>query len=67
MDLRSPASRLRLVGTALLVAVTLAACNRSADQVPEVQGKKPIAAEAAKPAKAEGFALASARAEQHDG
>jgi uncharacterized protein YfaS (alpha-2-macroglobulin family) len=67
MDLRSPASRLRLVGTALLVAASLAACNRPADQVPEVQGRKPIAAEAAKPAKVEGFALASARAEQHDG
>jgi uncharacterized protein YfaS (alpha-2-macroglobulin family) len=69
MDLRSPASPLRLVGLTLLVTLVLglAACNRPSDKPPEVQGKKPVAAEPAKPAKVEGFALASARAEQHDG
>jgi uncharacterized protein YfaS (alpha-2-macroglobulin family) len=70
MELHSTASRLRLVGLTLLVAAiaTLAACNRPSDKPPEVQGsKKPIAAESAKANKIEGFALASARAEQHDG
>ena len=70
MELHSPVSRLRLAGLALLVGAVaaLASCNRPTDKPPEVQGgKKPVAAEPAKTAKVEGFALASARAEQHDG
>ena len=70
MELHSPASRLRLAGLTLFVAAVaaLAGCNRPSDKPPEVQGgKKPVAAEPAKTAKVEGFALASARAEQHDG
>src|SRR4051812_27144468 len=70
MDSRTPVSRLRHVGAlALVCALLVAGCNRPADKVPEVQGKKPVAAEAPPP-KAEqpkGFALASANAEQYDG
>lgn len=71
MDSRTPVSRLRHAGALALVCALLVAagCNRPADRVPEVQGKKPVAAEAP-PAKAEqpkGFALASANAEQYEG
>ncbi len=71
MDSRTPVSRLRHAGALALVCALLvaAACNRPADRVPEVQGKKPVAAEAPPP-KAEqpkGFALASANAEQYEG
>jgi len=69
MEMRSTAPRPRLAAWVLLAGalVSLAACKRPTEQVPEVQGRKPVAAEAATPAPAEGFALASARAEQHDG
>ncbi len=69
MDLRSPAARLRHAGTILLVLVslTLLACNRPHEQLPQVQGKTPIAAEAAKREKPQGFALASAHPEQYQG
>jgi uncharacterized protein YfaS (alpha-2-macroglobulin family) len=71
MDLRTPVSVRRHVGAVWLVFAALVAggCNRSADHVPNVQGKKPVAAEATplKPSKPEGFALASANAEPHDG
>ncbi|HKE47394.1 MAG TPA: alpha-2-macroglobulin, partial [Rhodanobacteraceae bacterium] len=72
MDLRARASCLRQGRVVLLVSFFLlvAACNRpSGERVPEVQGKKPVAAEQAppKPAKPEGFALASAHAEQYEG
>jgi uncharacterized protein YfaS (alpha-2-macroglobulin family) len=71
MDLRTPVSDWRHVGAAWLVfaALVAAGCNRPADHVPDVQGKKPVAAEAAppKPATPEGFALASANAEPHEG
>ena len=69
MDMRSTASRRRLAGWILFAAAiaSLAACNRPAERVPEVQGRKPVAAETAKATRIEGFALASARAEQHDG
>ena len=72
MDLRSPVSRTRHVGAVCLALAFLliAACNRPADHVPEVQGQKPVAAEPApaKPAEIpQGFALASAHAEQYEG
>ena len=51
MDLRTPVSRMRHVGAFWLVCVLLFAggCNRPADRVPDVQGKKPVAAEPAPP------------------
>ncbi|HVT33631.1 MAG TPA: alpha-2-macroglobulin, partial [Rhodanobacteraceae bacterium] len=71
MDLRTPVSVRRHVGAVWLVFAALVAggCNRPADHVPDVQGKKPVAAEAASPKQAapKGFALASANAEPHDG
>ena len=69
MEMRSTAARPRLAGWIVLAAlfVALAGCSRSGDEVPAVQGKPPVAAEAATPAKATGFSLASSRAEQHDG
>jgi len=69
MDLRSPATRLRQAGMALLVLASLAllACNRPHDKVPEVQGKAAVAAEAAKKEAPQGFALASAHPEQYQG
>ena len=71
MDLRTPVSRLRHVGAVLLALILLAVagCNRPADKVPEVQGKKPVAAEPAQPKeeKPQGFALASTSAEQYQG
>ena len=70
MDLRSPVSLRRHVGAACLVfALLLSACNRPADHIPEVQGKKPVAAEPALPKtdQPQGFALASANAEQYQG
>lgn len=70
MDSRTPVSHLRHAGAlALVCALLVAGCNRPADKVPEVQGKKPIVAEAPPP-KAEqpqGFALASANAEPYEG
>ena len=73
MDSRTPVARLRHAGVVFVVlaALCVAACNKPADKVPEVQGKKPVAA-AAPPPKAEaeqpkGFALASANAEQYEG
>jgi uncharacterized protein YfaS (alpha-2-macroglobulin family) len=70
MDLRTPVSVLRHVGAFSLVCmfVLLGACKPQSESVPEVQGKKPIAAEA--PTKVEtpqGFALASTRAEPYQG
>src|SRR5579862_3515210 len=71
MDLRTPVSRLRHVGAVALVFFMLvcAACHRQPAGVPEVQGKKPVAAEPAPPKgeKPQGFALASARAEPYQG
>ena len=67
MELRSPSALLRLL-PCLLFALALAACKPSGDKLPYVQGgKKPVAATPAADKKIEGFALASARAEQHDG
>jgi hypothetical protein len=65
MDLRTPVSRSRHVGALVLVFLSLVigACNRPPQSVPEVQGKKPVSAEAPpKAEKPEGFALASGRA-----
>jgi uncharacterized protein YfaS (alpha-2-macroglobulin family) len=71
MELRSPVSRSRHVGVALLilVAVLLGGCNRGREGVPDVQGKKPVAAAqpAAKTEKPQGFALVSAHPEQYQG
>jgi alpha-2-macroglobulin len=72
MDLRTPVSRERHVGAAWLVGLALlltVGCNRPAEHVPQVQGKKPVAAEAAPPKeeKPAGFGLASATAEQYSG
>ncbi len=71
MDSRTPVSRLRHAGAlALICALLLAvACNKPADKVPEVQGKKPVAVEAPPPKveQPKGFALASANAEQYEG
>ncbi|MEP7044612.1 MAG: alpha-2-macroglobulin, partial [Dokdonella sp.] len=70
MDLRSPVSRLRHVGVAVfvLLSLSLSACNRQREGVPDVQGKKAVAAEPAKKAEpAQGFALASAHPEQYQG
>ncbi len=71
MDSRTPVSRLRHAGAlALVCALLLAvACNKPADKVPEVQGKKPVAVEAPPPKveQPKGFALASANAEQYEG
>ncbi|HEY6984689.1 MAG TPA: MG2 domain-containing protein, partial [Rhodanobacteraceae bacterium] len=72
MELRSPTPCLRRGGVALLVSFLLlvAGCNRSAtEHVPEVQGKKPVAAEQAPPKKEQpaGFALVSANAEPYEG
>ncbi len=72
MHSRTPVSVLRHAGALALVCSLLivAACNRPADKLPDVQGKKPVAAAAAPPPKAEqpqGFALASAHAEQYQG
>ena len=71
MDLRTPVSRMRHVGALWLACalLLLIGCNRPANPVPEVQGKKPVAAEKAPPKeeKPTGFALASATAEQDTG
>jgi uncharacterized protein YfaS (alpha-2-macroglobulin family) len=72
MDLRTPVSRRWHAGAVLLVltALSVAGCNRPPSSVPEVQGKKPIAAQAPPSAEVEkpkGFALASARAEPYQG
>jgi uncharacterized protein YfaS (alpha-2-macroglobulin family) len=70
MDLRSPAPWLRPAVAVLVAAVlssVLAACGRPHDKVPDVQGKRPMAAEAAKADKPQGFALASAHPEQYQG
>ncbi|HEX5125062.1 MAG TPA: alpha-2-macroglobulin, partial [Rhodanobacteraceae bacterium] len=72
MDSHTPVSRSRHAGALVLVCALLlaAACNKPADKVPEVQGKKSVAAAEAPPPKAEapkGFALASANAEQYEG
>jgi uncharacterized protein YfaS (alpha-2-macroglobulin family) len=69
MFLRSSAPRLRRAAATTCVAAMLAlsACTRQPDGVPTVQGKKPVAAEPAKTEKPQGFALASARAEQYQG
>jgi uncharacterized protein YfaS (alpha-2-macroglobulin family) len=71
MDLRTPVSRMRHVGALCLVCVLLIAggCNRPADRVPDTQGKKPVVAEPAPPKTEtpQGFALASASAEQYQG
>jgi uncharacterized protein YfaS (alpha-2-macroglobulin family) len=70
MDLRSPAKRLRFAAAALasvVFSLALFGCGRPQDKVPDVQGKKPVAAEAAKPEKAQGFALTSAHPEQYQG
>src|SRR5690348_13555409 len=71
MDSHTPVSRSRHAGALVLACALLlaAACNKPAENVPEVQGKKPVAAETPPP-KAEqpkGFALASANAEQYEG
>ncbi|MCR6700128.1 MAG: alpha-2-macroglobulin family protein [Dokdonella sp.] len=62
-----PVSPLRLGWTVLLSSALalLGACNRSPQGVPELQERKPVAAEPATPA--EGFALTSARAEPYQG
>ncbi|MBO9663502.1 alpha-2-macroglobulin [Dokdonella sp.] len=66
MELRSPARLLRHVALVLLLALT--ACHRQSDGVPDVQGKKPVAAEPAQKAEQpQGFALTSARPEQYQG
>ncbi|NCT67980.1 MAG: alpha-2-macroglobulin family protein [Rhodanobacteraceae bacterium] len=69
MDLRSPTSRLRLVGSALLFVtlLLLAACNRTPTGVPAVQGSKPATTEAAPVAQPQGFTLASVHAAQYQG
>ncbi len=70
MELRSPTRLLRQAGFALLVALSvhLTACNRQNTGVPDVQGKKPVAAEPAKKSETpQGFALASAHPEQYQG
>ena len=73
MDLRtsrprhtSAAVALRLFFLALFLAAT--GCERHPAGVPEIQGKKPVVAEtASKPAKPQGFGVASAAAEQYEG
>jgi len=70
MDLRSPVSHLRHVGAVLVVllSLSLSACNGQRQGVPDLQGKKPVAAEPAKKAEAtQGFALASVHPEQYQG
>ncbi|MET0227049.1 MAG: MG2 domain-containing protein, partial [Dokdonella sp.] len=70
MDLRSPVSRLRHVGvvSCVVLALVLSACSRQREGVPDVQGKKPVAAEPAKKAEpVQGFALASVHPEQYQG
>ncbi|MEO7433713.1 MAG: alpha-2-macroglobulin [Dokdonella sp.] len=47
--------------------LALCACSRKQDGVPDVQGSKPVAATPAKAEVPQGFALASARAEQYQG
>lgn len=68
MDLRSLVS-LRHVRLVLFIGTLLAllACSRPHDEVPEVQGKQPIAAETPKTEAPQGFALASAHPEQYQG
>ncbi|MBN8726163.1 MAG: alpha-2-macroglobulin family protein [Xanthomonadales bacterium] len=69
MDSRSPALRPRAgVLLALFAAfLVLAACSRPHDQVPEIQGKAPIAAEPGEKEAPQGFALASATSEPYQG
>jgi len=71
MDLRTPVSRSRHVGAVVLafLLIVVAGCKPQKEGVPDVQGKKPIAAEAPPPKteKPQGFALVSARAEQYQG
>ena len=77
MDLRTPVSRERHVGAAWLFGLALlltAGCNRPAEHVPEVQGKKPVAAEPAPPKSDEkknekpvGFGIESATADPYTG
>ena len=71
MELRSSASLARkafFCACLAVVAAALASCGRHQDGVPEVQGRKPVAAEPAKKTEApQGFALAGARPEQYEG
>lgn len=71
MEWRLRKARAGSAGLVLLTAFLLAlpACSRPPTGVPDVQGKKPLAAEPAKPKPEapQGFGLASARAEQYQG
>lgn len=69
MELRPPAPHQRFAAAIALTALmfSLLACNGQHEGVPTVQGKKPVAAEAAKADKPLGFALTSARPEQYQG
>ncbi len=66
---RSSVLRLGRVGAAAVVSLLLfAGCGKPPSGVPDLQGgKPPVQAEAATPAATAGFAIASARAEQHQG
>jgi uncharacterized protein YfaS (alpha-2-macroglobulin family) len=64
---RFPVSPLRGFAASLLVLVLfISACGKPQSGVPEVQGKKPVAAQPSQPAQS-GFVVASARAEPYQG
>ena len=69
MELRSHVSGLRRAGVVLLAVLVLAtaACERSREPLPALQGRQPVAAQAAKETAPQGFSLASARPEQYQG
>ena len=68
MDLRSLVSlRHHRVPCLVMALLALLACSRPHDNVPVVQKTAPIAAEAPGAPTPQGFALASARAEQYQG
>jgi len=60
--------RLRMAALlAFLVPLLLAGCSRPQGEVPEIQGKTPLAARPAEQQAPKGFALASARSEPYQG
>jgi uncharacterized protein YfaS (alpha-2-macroglobulin family) len=68
MIARSSVFRSRRIGTAVVFAASLmfAACGKQPTGVPEVQGEKPVQAEAAQVAP-QGFGISSTRAEPYQG
>ena len=60
------ALRRAALGAAAL-AILLAGCGKPENKLPQIQGKAPVAAQAAKPEAPQTFALASAHPEQYQG